>query len=290
MTTQAASKGIALEIGKMPNLRPLSGPEEFFSASHRCVLYTATSKKRNGWRKLLRACQSIQESFRKQEDFPISVILLDLLMPHQGKSGKLLAESIRKAQASDQVVLFCDKELSRWSRLETTNFDQELESTIDFLSQLEDTDEYESATAPVAIDSERQLQLARERRDDLLASEKWIDASAVHAQQGGKSGAQGSNNTASRLRRGGELLGAWNGREFVHPIFQFQPITGRLMPEMKALLDILPKDRSGWRQSLWLFQRHGQLDGKRPADAFQKNPDLVIEAARSDFEVNDERW
>jgi hypothetical protein len=55
-------------------------------------------------------------------------------------------------------------------------------------------------------------------------------------------------------------------------------------------LDILPKDRSGWRQSLWLFQRHGQLDGKRPADAFQKNPDLVIEAARSDFEVNDERW
>jgi hypothetical protein len=90
----------------------------------------------------------------------------------------------------------------------------------------------------------------------LLASEKWIDASAV--------------------RRGGELLGAWNGREF--------------LPEMKALLGILPKDRSGWRQSLWLFQRHGQLDSKRPADAFQKNPDLVIEATRSDFEVNDERW
>jgi hypothetical protein len=96
--------------------------------------------------------KSIQESFRKQEDFPISVILLDLLMPHQGKSGKLLAESIHMAQASDQVVLFCDKELSRWSRLETTNFDQKLESTIDFLSQLEDTDEYESATAPYSCE------------------------------------------------------------------------------------------------------------------------------------------
>jgi hypothetical protein len=289
--TQVAAKGIALEIGKMPNLRPLGGPEEIFSASHRCVLYTATSKNRNGWSKLLRACRSIQESFRKKEDFPIAVILLDLVMSQHENSGKLLTESIRKAQASDQVVLFCDKELSRWSRLETTNFDQELESTIDFLSQLEDADKLdESATAVPTIDSEGQLQLARERRDELLASEKWLDASAVHAQQGGKSGAQGSNNTASRLRRGGELLGAWNGREFLHPIFQFQPVTGRLMPEMKALLDILPKDRSGWRQSLWLFQPHGQLDGRRPADAFQKNPDSVIEAARSDFEVTDERW
>jgi len=102
--------------------------------------------------------------------------------------------------------------------------------------------------------------------------------------------ANGINNTASRLRRGGELLGAWNGREFLHPTFQFQPDTGRLMPEMKTLLSVLPKDRSGWRQAIWLFQRHGQLDGKRPADVFQKDPDAVIKAARSDFELNDERW
>jgi hypothetical protein len=86
------------------------------------------------------------------------------------------------------------------------------------------------------------------------------------------------------------LLGAWNGREFLHPTFQFQADTGRLMPEMKTLLDMLSKDRSGWRQVLWLFQRHGQLDGKRPADVFQKNADSVVAAARSDFELNDERW
>jgi hypothetical protein len=72
---------------------------------------------------------------------------------------------MRKAQVSDPVVLFCDKELSRWSNLETTNFDQELESTIDFLSQLEDADKlYGSATTSAAIDSERQLQLARAMR------------------------------------------------------------------------------------------------------------------------------
>ena len=117
-----------------------------------------------------------------------------------------------------------------------------------------------------------------------------IDAPKVHVMQGGKPESQGINNTASRLRRRGELLGAWNGREFLHPTFQFQADTGRLMPEMKTLLDMLPKDRSGWRQVLWLFQRHGQLDGKRPADVFQKNPDSVVAAARSDFELNDEQW
>ena len=74
------------------------------------------------------------------------------------------------------------------------------------------------------------------------------------------------------------------------PTFQFQLDTGRLMPEMSTHLSILPRDRSGWRQALWLFQPHGQLEGKRPADVFQKDPKAVIEAARSDFEINDERW
>jgi hypothetical protein len=172
---------------------------------------------------------------------------------------------------------------------EKTNFDHELESAIDFLSQLAPADNAEQEP-PGDGDSERRLQFARERRDQLLVSETWIDAPTVHMQQGGKSDSQGINNTASRLRRRGELLGAWNGREFLHPTFQFQPDTGRLMPEMKTLLDILPKDRSGWRQALWLFQRHGQLDSKRPADVFQKDPEAVINAARSDFELNDERW
>lgn len=39
---------------------------------------------------------------------------------------------------------------------------------------------------PGDADSERQLQLARERRDQLLRDEKWIDAPAVHVRQGGR--------------------------------------------------------------------------------------------------------
>jgi hypothetical protein len=57
-----------------------------------------------------------------------------------------------------------------------------------------------------------------------------------------------------------------------------------------VLLDVLPKDRSGWRQALWLFQRQGQAAGKRPADVFQEDLEAVVNAERSDFELNDERW
>ena len=288
MNRATANKGIALEFGKLPYIRPFSEPEEAASAApRRRILYAYTSERLSGGRKLLRACQSIREVFRKQESFPISVILLDRLLPEM--TGLTLVESIRKAWASDQVVFLCDKEPRRWSATEKTNFDHELASAIELLSQLAPADAADQ-DPPGDADSERRLQLARERRDQLLRDEKWIDAPAVHVQQGGRPDSQGVNNTASRLRRGGELLGAWNGREFLHPTFQFQPDTGRLMPEMKTLLSILPKDRSGWRQALWLFQRHGQLEGQRPADVFQRNPESVIKAARSDFEIDDERW
>lgn len=283
----AAAKGIALEFGTSPHLRPFNEPEETFSTPRRRVLYAFTTGKLSGGRKLLRACLSIREVFQKKESLPISVVLLDYLMPEM--TGTILVESIRKAKAHDQVVLLFDKELHRWSMSERTNFDHELESAIDFLSQVAPADSAD-IDAPSNPDSEQQLKLARERRDQLLQDEEWIDAPTVHVQQGGRADSQGINNTASRLRRGGELLGAWNGREFLHPTLQFQPDTGRLMPQMKTLLAILPKDRSGWRQALWLFQRHGQLDGKRPADVFPKDPDAVINAARSDFEISDERW
>jgi CheY-like chemotaxis protein len=287
MNRATASRGIALEFGKLPYIRLFSEPEEASAAPRRRILYAYTSERLGGGRKLLRACQSIREVFRKQESFPISVILLDQRLPEM--TGLTLVESIRKAWASDQVVFLCDKEPRRWSATEKTNFDHELASAIELLSQLAPADAADQ-DPPGDADSERRLQLARERRDQLLRDEKWIDAPAVHVQQGGRPDSQGINNTASRLRRGGELLGAWNGREFLHPTFQFQPDTGRLMPEMKTLLSILPKDRSGWRQALWLFQRHRQLEGQRPADVFQRNPESVIKAARSDFEIDNERW
>jgi hypothetical protein len=285
--TQAATKGVALEFGRSPHIRSFVKPEDVFSSHSRRVLYAINTGAVG--RKLLLACKSMRERLERHQSFPVSVVLTDLRLDHLQITPEQMVESIRKAAVSEQVVLLCSTELTRWSAAEKSEFHHELESAIDFLSRLASADSAEQAP-PGDADSERSLQLARERRDQLLRDEKWIDAPTVHVQQGGRPDSQGINNTASRLRRGGELLGAWNGREFLHPTFQFRPDTGRLMPEMRTLLDILPKDRSGWRQALWLFQRHGQLDGKRPADVFQKESDAVIKAARSDFELNDERW
>jgi hypothetical protein len=287
--SQSSTKGIALEFGESPNLRPLRQPEEVSWVSGRCVLYAVNSERSSGGSKLLRACNSIREIFRKTEHFPTTVIFVSHHGQDSWMTGQMLAESIGRARVSDELVLLCDKELGSWSVAEKREFDHKLESAIDLLSQLAPAESGESDPPAANADSD-QLKLARERRDQLLAQEKWIDAPTVHVQQGGKPHSQGINNTASRLRRGGELLGAWNGREFLHPSFQFDSDTGRLMPEMKTLLGTLPKDRSGWRQALWLFQRHGQLDGARPADVFQKDPQAVIEAARGDFEASDERW
>jgi hypothetical protein len=135
------------------------------------------------------------------------------------------------------------------------------------------------------------LQAARARRVQLLKEVKWLNAGQVHEQQtGGDPNAPGANNTASRLRRRGELLGAWDGREYLHPAFQFDRRTGQVMPEMKDLIGLLPKDRGGWRQTFWLFQPHALLDGKRPADVFPTDPHAVIEAARSTVVPGNTNW
>lgn len=134
------------------------------------------------------------------------------------------------------------------------------------------------------------LETARRRREQLLATETFLDSAEVHELQGGTAHAPGAGNTASRLRRKGELLGLWNGREYLHPAFQCDPATGRIMPEVKPLLTLLPEDRSGWRQAFWVYQPHARLGGKRPADVFAHNPEAVLDAARSSYQPGEANW
>lgn len=291
-------KGIALEFGRSPQLRVFREPDEVLSPPSRPALFLVYGAMGGGkTQALLRACKSIQGMVWKHEHSPDWLFLVNEYRCVSSLAAQMLKDEAKRVEGTsfakplimDQILFYCRKSLEHWSSAEKSEFDDELNSAIDFLSQLV-SPEGSSESAPDEGGSERGLQLARERRDALLTAEKWINAPTVHLQQGGRADSQGSNNTASRLRRRGELLGAWNGREFLHPTFQFHPDTGRLMPEMKTLLAILPKDRSGWRQAFWLFQRHAQIDGARPADLFQRDPDGVIKAARSDFEVSDERW
>jgi len=113
----------------------------------------------------------------------------------------------------------------------------------------------------------------------------------MHQQAAGSHpNASALKNTAGRLRARGELLGVWDGRRYLHPVFQFDPETGRVMREVKDLIQLLPKDRVGWRQVFWLFQPHALLDGKCPADLFPTDAHAVIDAARSTFASAGTNW
>ena len=95
---------------------------------------------------------------------------------------------------------------------------------------------------------------------------------------------------ASRLRREKQLFGVRLGGQYLHPAFQFLSESGEPHPKLNALLAKLPDEDHGWAAALWLFAPTRKLDGARPADLFQANPDAVIDAARRDFEGNDSDW
>lgn len=291
--TYAAVKGVSLEFGSSPRLLLVNEPKDVPDSTRQFLL---SSPATGTARTLIQACKSIQALLARHAEFPDWLVLVGDYDKIPSIADQLLqasrqqyAAAVSRHLASQVVYFYCHTLPDRLSMSQKKELRSELDSAIELLSI---TSKDVSATESNGdSDSERRLQLARERRAQLLAEEEWLNAPRVHVQQGGKPDSQGVNNTASRLRRGGELLGAWNGREFLHPAFQFSSETGRLFAdEMKSLLELLPKDRSGWRQVFWLFQAHGKLNGRRPADIFASDPKGVIDAARSDFQVTDERW
>jgi len=287
----AAVRGIVLEISKSPHLRPICEPQDvpWLRTKWPGLLVTGGYGAGKTWA-ILSALRNLQAFIRrteKQSHLLRMTVLVDKV--HFDLKVREMLEAEVAARKVPDIAFYCRTPPDRWSVSQKQELEGELDSTIAFVSLLAPPSPA-ARNPPEEGKSDPDLQLARERRNQLLARESWIDAPAVHLQQGGRADSQGINNTASRLRRAGELLGAWNGREYLHPTFQFHPDTGMLMPQMKILLGLLPEDRSGWRPIFWLFQPHGQLDGSRPADVFRSNPQSVIDAARSDFEISDERW
>lgn len=134
-----------------------------------------------------------------------------------------------------------------------------------------------------------QTERAVARRDELLASEPWLDYKKVaHLARGALVESNGSE-YASRLRRERRLLGAKVRGAYQHPAFQFGA-DGAVLPDMAKVLAILPKDDSGWASTFWFFQPSGVLDGRRPADVFREDPGAVIRAAEMDFVRRDDEF
>ena len=131
---------------------------------------------------------------------------------------------------------------------------------------------------------------AREKREELLKSERWLGSAEVAEQASGQILDGNPDQYASRLRREQQLFGVRLGGQYLHPAFQFLPESGVPHPRLNALLAKLPDEDHGWAAALWLFAPTRKLDGARPADIFQANPDAVIDAARRDFEGDDADW
>jgi hypothetical protein len=288
----ATIEAISLEIGRSPRMAFLEDPAEIPAVPERPMVVLVELKPRDisgmTLARKLRAGHRLMKAVitLMRDERPGWLIEAD--EPEEfGRAYRAMFERVLEFEEPSSVLLYVPHHGAQ-GRLELSYENlSRTRSMLEFLG-------YRMPEEPVAAPASTEptpLEAARERRTQLLKEEQWLDSGKVHQQQqGGSPTAPGANNTASRLRRKGELLGAWDGREYLHPAFQFDRDTGRAMHEMKELLDLLPKDPGGWRQTFWLYQAHALLEGKRPADVFQSDPQSVLKAARSTFAPGNTNW
>lgn len=134
------------------------------------------------------------------------------------------------------------------------------------------------------------LTVVRARRDHVLSLGRWYTAPEVAQLLNGAVAQSNPSQYASILRRKQRLLGVLQNGEYLHPEFQFSARTGSLRRETAQLLQVLPKDRTGWGAALWCFQPTRRLGGRRPADVFVTDAKAVIAAAKQDFKGDDGNW
>lgn len=136
--------------------------------------------------------------------------------------------------------------------------------------------------APLPPDTPDAARLRRE----FLSSSDWLTADEA---------VQRLRETApiSELRKSGRLLGVWDpdNRNWRYPAFQFRT-AGGLRPEVAELLAILPPGNgSGWSQIEWLYWPHPLTKSRPPVEAFEADPQRVLDAAREEFLSHpDARW
>ena len=142
----------------------------------------------------------------------------------------------------------------------------------------------DAALKPTTAD---RLANARVRRDEILATGRWLRAAEVAAHRRDDL-ATAPDEYTGQLRHEGRLFGVKYRGEYLYPDFQFdssgQPSHAlhRLLTELKPTLD---EDPTGWTSAFWLFQRSRALDGEAPASAFPRDHERVIAHARLMFSI-----
>jgi hypothetical protein len=85
---------------------------------------------------------------------------------------------------------------------------------------------------------------------------------------------------AARWRKEGRIFGVPYRSQTLYPAFQFDE-SGALRPAIALVLAALPRARmSDWETALWWTAANGRLDGRRPVDLLDTEPEAVVTAAQ----------
>jgi hypothetical protein len=117
-----------------------------------------------------------------------------------------------------------------------------------------------------------------EARTALLTEFGGLTAAQVAELSG--SAAHNRSALAGRWRREGRLLAVDHHGTTYYPGFQFdadgqpRPVVAEVLEHLNALA-VTP-----WQQALWFTTANGWLDGRRPVDILEDEPDAIVGAAR----------
>lgn len=123
-----------------------------------------------------------------------------------------------------------------------------------------------------AVQAERNLYFRIDAEFGLLTSAE------VGRRMGSRSSAP--RNLAASARRGGSLLAVSRGHQTLYPGFQFGA-DGRPLPVIRTLRELAVA--CGWSETAvvqWLCAPTTYLDGQRPVELIDGDPDRVVEVAR----------
>lgn len=112
-------------------------------------------------------------------------------------------------------------------------------------------------------------------RQQFLQTWPSLRSREVHKLSGRTSG--NAALTASRWKRQQKVFAVPFGGHDRYPAFQFRdgqprPIIGRILAQLGGKL-------SPWQTAFWFVAENGWLDGKRPVDRLDADPEAVVEAA-----------
>jgi hypothetical protein len=93
---------------------------------------------------------------------------------------------------------------------------------------------------------------------------------------------------ATRWRQEARIFGVpaqGGGGEYVYPSFQFTP-DGQPRANLRQLIEAFPVAAREWQLFAWLTGASGWLDGQRPLDRVDEDPQAVLRAAAMEFDAS----